>query len=83
MGRSMKNSPLKGDLVFLRIVMGVNCFTLAARYGANVEKKEDNVNYHARLQHTFRANAVRPGSRTDGALRFFTLALRRILPNEN
>ena len=46
--------------MFLRIVMGMACFTLAARYGSNVEKKEDNVNYHARLQHTFRANAVRP-----------------------
>lgn len=59
--------------MFLRIVMGMACFTLAARYGSNVEKKEDNVNYHARLQHTFRANAVRPGSRPDGALWFFTL----------
>lgn len=69
--------------MFLRIFVGMTCFTVAARYEPNVEKKEDNVNYHTRLQRTFRANAVWTGCRPDGALLFFTLADFLSLPIEN
>ncbi|SRG63172.1 Uncharacterised protein [Shigella flexneri] len=32
--------------MFLRIVVGLTCFTVAARYEPIVEKKGVNVNYH-------------------------------------
>lgn len=59
--------------MFLRIIIGYDLLHCSGKVRVKRGEKEDNVNYHARLQHTFCASAALSVFPPCGALPFFTL----------